>query len=233
MRKSKEYNFIILVVFTVLSIAFMVSLPGITGMWGIKTSFLQKRILISPQKDTTQCIDSDGGFKPDTAGTVVFKYRKFPDSCDANAVNENFCSEGRAKTRKYDCTIDNKICQNSACTPPPSTTATTILQPVCGNGVLEQNEQCDPGRPGISDTLCFNKCDKISCTCSLISTPGASTSIRPPALPSIVAPPGGTCGDGTLDAGEQCEPGKVPCPEGMACSNNCICMEPEPTVPAP
>jgi hypothetical protein len=51
--------------------------------------------------------------------------------------------------------------------------------PVCGNGIVERGEQCDP--PDISG--CDLACHTFSC-----------------------APPPTTCGNGILDAGEACEP---------------------------
>src|SRR5262245_35521339 len=54
-----------------------------------------------------------------------------------------------------------------------------IPAPVCGNGVVEPGEDCDPP---------YN----LFCAEGCVST--------------VCAPPATTCGNGTLDAGESCEP---------------------------
>jgi hypothetical protein len=57
--------------------------------------------------------------------------------------------------------------------------ATGCVDTVCGNGIVEPDEQCDVPFPDVCDA----NCRLVTCD-----------------------PPGGNCGNGTLNAGEACEP---------------------------
>jgi hypothetical protein len=57
--------------------------------------------------------------------------------------------------------------------------ATGCIDTVCGNGIVEPDEQCDVPFPDVCDA----NCQIVTCE-----------------------PPGGNCGNGTLNAGEACEP---------------------------
>jgi hypothetical protein len=70
-------------------------------------------------------------------------------------------------------------------------------EPVCGNEVVEEGEQCDP--PGrISEALVCND------ACQLVEAPG----------------PDPVCGNGVVEAGEQCDP-PGPITEAFRCSEAC------------
>jgi hypothetical protein len=53
----------------------------------------------------------------------------------------------------------------SAAVPTTSTTTSTSLPPVCGNGVIEGSEQCDGTQLGICEDLCFPPGEPQECTC--------------------------------------------------------------------
>jgi cysteine-rich repeat protein len=74
--------------------------------------------------------------------------------------------------------------------------------PVCGNGELEDGEQCDDGNTTDGDGC--------SATC---------THENPP-------PPHACCGDGTVEAGEQCDDGNTT--DGDGCSATCTIEPPPP-----
>jgi hypothetical protein len=109
----------------------------------------------------------------------------------------------------YNLTIswkDGKGVGGSNCT---LSTSFTILEeqrePSCGDGILDQGEECEQGDPDGYSCL-WSECNQDTCTC-----------IEEP-----------TCGDGILDQGEECELGD---PNGYSClwdvcnQNTCLCPE--------
>ncbi|MDD5470029.1 MAG: DUF4215 domain-containing protein [Candidatus Peribacteraceae bacterium] len=87
--------------------------------------------------------------------------------------------------------------------------------PVCGNGVLEGEEQCDRGLPCISPQFCSTLCQCL--------TLGSSSALSVALLPSSSSNSAvSLCGNGTFDANEQCDLGFA-CPDGGVCSQFCTC----------
>ncbi len=75
-------------------------------------------------------------------------------------------------------------------------------QAVCGNGILEVNEDCDPP---------MSTCPSPDMICQ----PSTCKCIKPQ-----------ICGNGVLEPGEDCEIGSYPCPTGKVCSE-CKCIFPK------
>jgi cysteine-rich repeat protein len=67
-------------------------------------------------------------------------------------------------------------------------------EPVCGNGIVEDGEQCDDGESNSADGPCH-----LDCTLCPDTTPG--------------------CGNGVLEAGEECDDGNLT--DGDGCSSAC------------
>ena len=130
-----------------------------------------------------------------------------------------------------------------------STSSSTIPAPVCGNGVIEAGEQCDPpgsiSCPAGSPAGAFLACG-ASCTCPAAPTTTSTTSPAPTTTTTSTVttstittttttttlPP--QCGNGTVDGSEQCDPaGGLPCatPPGfppLVCAPDCTCPDPCP-----
>jgi cysteine-rich repeat protein len=135
--------------------------------------------------------------------------------------------EGTGGCTKNDDCVAGKVCSTSNaciddCRIVPSTCgpaegcdpATGFCRPaVCGNGILENGEQCDNGASN-SDTLpdhCRTNCTQPSCgdgvvdpgfgeSCDL----GAQNGVNPACSATCQSP---LCGNGVLNAGEQCDNG--------------------------
>jgi cysteine-rich repeat protein len=82
---------------------------------------------------------------------------------------------------------------------------------VCGNAIVEGEEQCDDGNSNDTDG-CSNACTKGSA--STTSGAGGST-----------AAGGSTCGNGKLDPGEECDDGNDS--DTDSCKNNCTSNAPK------
>jgi cysteine-rich repeat protein len=67
-------------------------------------------------------------------------------------------------------------------------------EPVCGNGIVEDGEQCDDGESNSDGGPCH-----LDCTLCPGTTPG--------------------CGNGVLEAGEECDDGNLT--DGDGCSSTC------------
>eukprot|EP00727_Mastigamoeba_balamuthi_P006657 m51a1_g2611 putative protein kinase domain containing protein (296) ;mRNA; f:501326-503303 len=76
------------------------------------------------------------------------------------------------------------------------------VEPVCGNGIVEQGEQCEVGGFGCSDQC-------VNCRCS-----NGFTANNPPTRDCN---PMSICGDHVIEPGEQCEIG------GDGCLSTCQC----------
>jgi cysteine-rich repeat protein len=100
---------------------------------------------------------------------------------------------------------------NTACgggAPPP---------PVCGNGVLETGEQCDDGNTVNSDN-CSNTCITATCTDGVLNHGETGVDCGGPC--AACAPPPPVCGNGVVEAGEQCDDGNAVNTD--SCTNACI-----------
>jgi cysteine-rich repeat protein len=83
--------------------------------------------------------------------------------------------------------------------------------PACGNGTVDPGEACDLGaRNGVADSGCGLDCRLV----------GRCTGGGDPCVPATDCPPEeGCCGNGTLDAGEECDDGNQV--DGDCCSPRC------------
>ncbi|MEK6853241.1 MAG: myxococcus cysteine-rich repeat containing protein [Nanoarchaeota archaeon] len=82
-----------------------------------------------------QCIDSDGGLNPSAKGIVTggFPSQQFDDACEGDGyVQEWYCLNNLPDEQSLTCP-SGSTCQGGAC------------RVVCGNGVVNSNEQCDDG----------------------------------------------------------------------------------------
>jgi hypothetical protein len=87
--------------------------------------------------------------------------------------------------------------------------------PICGNGVVESGEECDPPQPG----ACSSTCQRVNNLCgNLIIDQGEQCD---PPQPSICTSAcqfvPATCGDGAVQHGEECDP-----PNGTTCGSDCM-----------
>ena len=107
----------------------------------------------------------------------------------------------------------------------------------CSNGMVDQDEPCDPSSPG-GVFLCppGSTCSP-SCTCNEPTTTTTeaqpttttSTTETPPSTSTTSTTIPETCGNGMVDQGEPCDPsspgGAFLCPPGSICSAACTCQE--------
>ncbi|HZP40234.1 MAG TPA: hypothetical protein VFD84_01840 [Candidatus Binatia bacterium] len=108
----------------------------------------------------------------------------------------------------------------------------------CGDGTVDTGEQCDPaaqptGCPAGMNCSASCACESQSATCQGTCTPacGAGQTCRC----ECAGAPTGACGNGTRDAGEQCDPLANPsgCAAGMICgapgtATQCTCTAGQP-----
>ena len=123
----------------------------------------------------------------------------------------------------------------SSTAPQPSststTTSTTMPSTLCGNGVIDTGEECDPGSPGTAFVCPENEtCSASTCLCEI--TPTSSTSTV--TTTSTTSTTTNLCGNGVLDSGEECDPGSpgsvfLNCVEGGGCAADCTCLIHGPT----
>ena len=98
--------------------------------------------------------------------------------------------------------------------------------PCCGDGVVDEGEECDPPDNESCDEYClFIDPPPCSCGCDL-NCDGITTDEELLECEDLCGP-GGICGDGIVDEGEQCDP-----PDGATCDDNCqvingVCRYPD------
>lgn len=113
----------------------------------------------------------------------------------------------------------------------------------CGDGVTQGDEECDDGNL-VSGDGCSATCRIEQCGNDVVDPPleecdgtadaACPGQCNPPGGPlQCTCQTGGECGDGVLEAGEDCDPpGTVTCPPGspagafLVCNSDCTCPEP-------
>jgi hypothetical protein len=153
------------------------------------------------------------------------------DSCTTDALTGDAasCTAACTNTAVNACT-DNDTCCPSTCS---MATDNDCSGPLCGNGVLETGETCDPPSscPSVcsdgdvctadalvgDSTLCTAECSFTQITGCLDSdgccAPGCDSSNDSDCTPPV-------CGNGIIEAGETCDPRNT-CPRN--CSDNNAC----------
>ncbi|KAL7714998.1 Serine/threonine protein kinase [Entamoeba marina] len=107
-------------------------------------------------------------------------------TCPSQCGDNGICSSYSGQCECF----DGYILKNDVCTQ-------------CGNGVLDENEDCDLSVDGYEDPLC-----KLSCNCAYGTIPVTIDGI------TKCAPP--TCGNGQVDIYEECD-------GGFGC-DHCVCV---------
>lgn len=122
--------------------------------------------------------------------------------------------------------MEGAVCRNGECNPrceddsqcPAGRRCTSgmCLPPFCGDGIIENGEQCEPSR-GLRPTCAMTE-GQVSCSpdCTLRLLPSCQASSR---AFSLGLPPF-SCGDGVLGQGEECDDGNVRAGDG--CSESCL-----------
>jgi hypothetical protein len=167
------------------------------------------------------------------------------DCVAAGQANQCTCTDGSGNQCEGTCT--------PACTPPQTCSCSCASGGVCGNGVRDEGEQCDPmANPSGCGTglICGAPGTVGQCACSA-AQPGEACgngAIDPgeacdPALPNTCDPgevclssgalactcgaPPSNCGNGLIEWGEQCDPSANPtgCTAGQTCTpDECTCV---------
>ncbi|KAJ7071593.1 zinc metalloprotease, partial [Mycena amicta] len=150
-----------------------------------------------------------------------------PSSCDANAKFLMSPVAEKGETTFSPCSLGN-ICSlmtgvqrtNTSCLQDPSSRVETISLQMCGNGIVEAGEQCDPGEgvvsPCCDSTTCKFKngavCDPDSSPCCTATCSFAPTTQV--CRPSI---------DSKCDMAEKCTGTSSSCPADITAPNGQSC----------
>jgi len=155
------------------------------------------------------------------------------DNCEYVTEKGPFCGDGNEDQGYEEC--DDGAQNGVPCTPAYGGTCTyctstceeeTVSGSSCGDGNLDQGEQCDDGNNIDNDGCsadcqlpdnCSDRCvESIGCDGGFVCTDGfCRNSACGDEVDCICA----TCGDGELDAGEQCDDGNVI--NGDGCNVDC------------
>jgi hypothetical protein len=163
--------------------------------------------------------------------------------CSADCDDADDCTQDERTGSEEDCTV---VCSHAAitsliagdmcCPDGANNTTDADCSPLCGNGTIEGGETCDP--PGSCPASCD---DNDACTADVSS--GApqncnvvcsSTPITAPFNGDGCCPPGANstndsdcqplCGNGVVEAGEQCEGGGTSCTPSCTFTNRGQCL---------
>ncbi len=133
-----------------------------------------------------------------------------PEQCDLGATNGNANVNCNAQCKWKTCTVgtpcpDGQICPASGICPGPA----------CGDGVIQAPEQCDLGSSnGASNANCDSACRLKTCT------PGTSCPDGQ-VCPANGICPNPQCGDGVVQAPEQCDLGSRNGTSTANCNASC------------
>ncbi|MDD5470296.1 MAG: DUF4215 domain-containing protein, partial [Candidatus Peribacteraceae bacterium] len=101
-----------------------------------------------------------------------------------------------------------------------SSFASSSMAPACGDGRLDEGEQCEHGAAVCPIGSYCSSCRCVPFSVSSVSPPSSSSAYFPSS--SAYTP---VCGDDMLDPGEQCER-SYSCPAPLYCSLDCQCLHP-------
>jgi cysteine-rich repeat protein len=188
-KQEKYYSYALIAIVAIVAIVgIVVMMLNVQPKLGISTSTEQESLLGAAA--ATVCADSDGGKNYNLQGTATKGTSKVTDYCltDGKRVVEYYCSNNKINSVSYDCSKVGKVCRNGACE----------KLPVCGNGIIEAGEECDSSN--LNGQTCISKgyaggTLKCSSTCKF-----NTTGCYP--LPNL-------CGNGIIEAGEECDDGNL------------------------
>ncbi len=124
------------------------------------------------------------------------------EQCDDDNLSNNDACSNRCEIRcANDAQCSSGVCDES----------NGVCIDLCGNGVVDAGESCDDRNNSDTDT-CTNAC-RIRCLIGTLCPDGRS-------CPVHGVCPAGLCGDGRIDAEEQCDDGNTIA--GDACSPTCM-----------
>ena len=140
-----------------------------------------------------------------------------PQCTDALAA-----SEPDSATASCEC----QVSQGGPLTATATDTAQIVCQSVCGDGIVDPGETCDPpGTPEPNGNVCRADCTFCG---DGITQPGEACDPNNPADPVTAAGRCSTtctvlsiCGDGIVDPGETCDPPGSTLPGGAICRDDC------------
>ncbi len=151
---------------------------------------------------TTASVDSSDG----SSTTSTVDDTGVPD-CTPGEVRDCFCQDEQPGSQ--------------ACDGDGSWGACVCPEPLCGNGVIENDEQCDDGNPDDTDA-CVGACVPATCGDGFVQAgvEGCDDGNRvdDDACNNACVP--ASCGDGVVQPGEQCDDGNLD--DTDACPTNCL-----------
>ncbi|MBU0767332.1 hypothetical protein KKF55_06190 [Patescibacteria group bacterium] len=152
---------------------------------------------------TPVCTDTDGGKDFTVAGRAYIGGAGQNDICKAGNIGynliEGYCNDsGQPRGMPYLCPNG---CENGACIP-DSPTVDSSDDSECGNGVLENGENCGEG-----DLSCEGNETCVECTC----------------VEEIIRSSATECGNGHIEGDEVCDDGNTGNDDG--CASNCLEVE--------
>jgi len=169
--------------------------------------------------NTAACDDGNACTTGDVCSAGVCKGGAAPSCNDANGCTTDTCDPARGcvhtnNTAACDdgnaCTTGD-VCSAGVCAGEP--VSGCGVEPVCGNGLVEQNEQCDDGNRDDTDA-CLHTCRNATCGDGIVrggfeecDAGSANSDRNPDACRSDCTLP--VCGDGVADSGEECDDGNT------------------------